>query len=200
MRRKPLMVGIILSCVASIGVGAVLLHIMNRDAQERASTPPEIKIDPEWLMEPTANISYTITQVAMLLENNDPNRGQMGIVQQLRMARALEFAAAASEAVRDAGDDCFKKDLDCYYARQEKYLLKSWANQETVSGKTTVVFDYYALLVAQHGSLQTPQSVDELFARVVERARQDTNLAEQYSLNGIAGQAIKQDAQLQNPQ
>ncbi len=187
MKLKPKIIAATILGTALIG-GITTATIIADLATTPLLPPTPPQQNPNWLMEPTANLDYSLYQVMALIDNSDPTIGEMGIYQQLILQRALEFSATASQAVRDSGHTCFQKPLACPYNLIEKGLKGDWEKATSAESKAAVIFRYRALLQARHGALLPPKESSALFPRIIERLAQDRELAERLTLNGIATQ------------
>lgn len=190
MKRKLIISGIM---GLSLGIGTIAVSFASAKSSAPILPPLPPSQNPQWLMEPTANLDYALYQAMALIDNSDPSIGEMGISQQLILQRAIEYSATASQAIRDEQHQCFQKSLACPYDLMEKGLKADWQKQSSADGKAAVIFRYRALIQARHGALLPPKEVGALFPRIIERLSQDRELAERLSLNGIASEGEKKD-------
>lgn len=177
----------------SLGIGTIAVSLASAKSNQIPLPPLPPSQNPQWLMEPTANLQYSLYQAMALIDNSDPSVGEMGITQQLILQRAIEYSATASQAIRDEGHQCFQKSLSCPYDLIEKSLKSDWDKQSSADGKAAIIFRYRALIQARHGALLPPKEVGALFPRIIERLAQDRDLADRLSLNGISQQSEQKD-------
>ncbi len=190
-----------------MGLSATVLSVGGLLSWLGATAPPQIMAPPvsvqdgEWLYTTTNDLEKSREQVKLFMTNQDPTRGQQGLLWSQIDAEALRMLGMAYINIANPKDkSCFAKTAVECIELFEVNIQKEYAKATLPSDKAKAIIRFMAAekaiaSIINQEALKAGEPQDSLFQTAIEKVRLDRAAARQFTPDGVAAQYLKDKAQ-----